>query len=68
MKILLIFLILLASFQASTVYVCDSKKAYAYHVDRDCKGLKRCTHEIITISKSDAVNKYKRKPCGYCAR
>ncbi|MBF6608969.1 MAG: hypothetical protein ITG00_09560 [Flavobacterium sp.] len=37
-----------------TVYVCVSKGATRYHLDRDCHGLKRCTHKIesTTIKKA----------------
>lgn len=63
-----IFILSSAFTQTQTVYICNSNKAYAYHIDRDCKGLKKCTHEVLTVSKSDAINKYGRRACGYCAR
>ena len=48
------------------VYVCDSKTAYAYHSRKDCSGLNRCTHGILKVTLSDAINIYKRKPCKIC--
>jgi hypothetical protein len=38
----------------TTVYVCDSKSAYAYHASTGCQYLKRCTHGVISLSKADA--------------
>ncbi|RYD82209.1 MAG: hypothetical protein EOP53_04345 [Sphingobacteriales bacterium] len=40
--------------QQTTVYVCDSKSAYAYHATSGCRYLNRCTHGVITLSKSNA--------------
>ena len=51
---------------ASDVYVCDSKTSVAYHADKDCRGLNRCTHTIIKISQTDAINKYGKRKCKIC--
>ena len=40
--------------QQPGVYICESKSAYAYHPDRGCSGLNRCTHNIIVISIKEA--------------
>jgi len=48
------------------VYVCNSYTAYAYHSSQSCRGLNRCTHEIVQVSLSDAMNKYKRTACKIC--
>ena len=48
---------------ADSVYICNSSSAYAYHVTTDCRNLKRCTHTIIKVSLTDAVNKYRRSAC-----
>jgi hypothetical protein len=48
------------------VYICDSKTAYAFHSSNNCHGLNRCTHGILKVTKSDAVNKYGRVPCKIC--
>jgi hypothetical protein len=65
------FLLLLTSSCGSCssdkVYICDSKGAYAYHINKDCMGLRRCMAEIRTISKEEAI-KMRRKPCGICYR
>ncbi len=47
------------------VYVCDSKTSYAYHTSSSCRGLNRCTHQIIKMNESDA-KKQKRTPCKVC--
>ena len=48
------------------VFLCDSETAYAYHSSSGCSGLNRCKHEIIKVTKSDAVNQYGRRPCKIC--
>ena len=48
------------------VYICNSNGAYAYHSTKTCRGLNRCTHEILKVTLADAVNVYKRKPCKIC--
>ncbi|MES2023908.1 MAG: hypothetical protein V4439_04455 [Patescibacteria group bacterium] len=54
--------------KGDSVYVCDSQTSVAYHVDKNCKGLSRCTHKIITVTKADAVNVYKKRACKICAQ
>lgn len=48
------------------VYVCDSKTSVAYHEYKDCRGLQKCTHEIVYVTKKDAVNKYGKRACKIC--
>ena len=36
--------------EESKVYICDCNTAKAYHQDRDCRGLNRCTHEVVSDS------------------
>jgi len=53
--------------QAEMVYVCVSPTSIAYHKSKDgCKGIQACTHQIIKISKADAINKYKYRACKIC--
>jgi hypothetical protein len=49
-----------------SVYVCQSKSAYAYH-SYQCRGLARCTHTIVKMTKAQAV-KFGYKPCQICYR
>lgn len=49
-----------------SVYICVSARAYAYHRDKYCSGLQRCTHTIKYVSQTDAETKYKRKKCRTC--
>ena len=42
-----------------------SPKATAYHLNQFCQGLNRCTHEVVVVSKGEAVLKYNRRLCGY---
>ena len=49
-----------------SVYICVSNTAYAYHSTLACRGLNRCTHQIVKVSLYDAVNKYYRRACKIC--
>jgi hypothetical protein len=49
-----------------SVYICQSKSAYAYH-KYECRGLARCTHSIVKITRAQAV-KLGYKPCKICYR
>jgi hypothetical protein len=51
----------------SIVYVCVSSTAYAYHKDKECRGLRRCTHEIKSETEKEAVDDG-RSQCKICAR
>jgi len=70
MKSLLITLLLFIffGFKSSdevTVFICISPSAEVYHLKKDCPGIKQCTHEIRSVSKSIAINKYGRRFCGF---
>jgi hypothetical protein len=60
--------ILFASFKSNgdKVYVCDSKTSVAYHATKGCRGLNKCTHEIIHITKTEATNTYRKRACKIC--
>lgn len=49
-----------------TVYVCDSSTSVAYHKTKTCSGLNRCTHEIITVTKTKAIDTYGKRACKIC--
>lgn len=67
-KVFLILIVLsslfLGSFKEETVLICDSVNATAYHTHQ-CNGLSKCTHEVKTITLSEA-KKLGYKPCGFC--
>lgn len=48
------------------VYLCNSKTSEVYHTNRQCKALKKCSHEIIEVTKADAINKYGKRACKIC--
>lgn len=50
----------------TSVYICDSKSSIVYHTSETCAGLKHCSHQTLTISKEDAINKYHRRACKKC--
>lgn len=43
-------------YQGNSVWICDGKKAYAYHSNRKCSGLNSCKGKILNISKDKAVD------------
>jgi hypothetical protein len=47
----------IASAEASKVYVCKSTGAKKYHFNENCRGLKQCTHEVVTMSVKEAEGK-----------
>ncbi len=62
---LVAFFLLSAAFRTleTTVYLCTTGEVY--HYDRACRGLSPCKHEIISVSKEEAVGKYGRRICGW---
>ena len=50
----------------ASVYICDSKTAKAYHKDEDCRGLSRCTHAVVKVTKKVAEENYSRAQCHVC--
>jgi hypothetical protein len=46
------------------VLICESGTAHAYHKSM-CKGLKKCTHSIKTVTKNEAIEMH-RDQCDYC--
>ena len=47
---------------ATKVYVCKSTGAKKYHFNESCRGLKQCTHEVVTMTVKEA----ERKGLGLC--
>lgn len=50
---------------ASEVYVCTGKYAKKYHNDYECKGLQKCSAEIITLTVEEAEKRGYTK-CKIC--
>ncbi len=48
------------------VYICNSEGSVAYHSSKECRGLQKCSHTILTVTLEDAVNKYNRRACKIC--
>ena len=53
--------------QSVAVFICNSATAYAYHSYESCRGLNRCTHEIVRVSEERA-QELGRRPCQVCWR
>jgi len=50
---------------SGSVYICTGPSSKAYHKTKNCKGLRNCSKEIISVTLDEAKN-MNRKPCGYC--
>lgn len=46
------------------VMICNNGQTKVYHRNANCQGLKRCDHQIVKMSESDAKGKGLRL-CGY---
>jgi hypothetical protein len=47
------------------VYICTGRLSKAYHISEDCQGLKRCSGEILHVTKDEAKKK-NRQFCTFC--
>jgi len=46
------------------VLLCDSPTSEVYHLDENCRGLKKCIHEIKKIT-LDRAKSLQRRLCGF---
>lgn len=46
------------------VYICTGPNAKVFHRYKDCKGLDRCSGDIISISLDEIIDY--RRPCKIC--
>jgi micrococcal nuclease len=49
------------------VFLCDSKSAATFHLDRECRQLKNCKAGIKKVSRAAATRQLDRKACRVCA-
>lgn len=63
--ITLIIWLFLVGQARQTVYLCNSKDAYTYHLRKDCPRLKECS-KLITTSLDSAQRVYGYLPCPIC--
>ena len=47
------------------VYICTGSKAYTYHKTNRCRGLNRCSGNVVAVSLSKA-KQMDRRPCKLC--
>lgn len=60
-------IVLTTSFKVTDyVYVCKSSTSVAYHAKQSCRGLSKCTHEVIKVTKTEATNTYRKRACKIC--
>ena len=50
---------------SSIVYVCTGPSARAYHTNEGCKGLERCSDNIMEMTEQEAID-MGRHLCHYC--
>ncbi len=67
-----VFFLMLVSFTPvksgpGSVYVCMSSSSSRYHIDRNCRGLGKCSHEIKAMDVAVAEQMGKT-PCHICMR
>jgi hypothetical protein len=67
MKALLIFILSMTLYSptGTKVFICDSPSSVAYHSTKYCRGLQKCTHEVLEVYETEAQNKDLR-PCKIC--
>ena len=65
LKFALIALLLASCAEDKGVYICTGYKSRRYHKKETCKGLDRCSGEILKISVEEARS-YGRTPCRFC--
>jgi len=51
--------------ESKKVFICDSESATKYHLKANCKGLEKCDHDVLKITKEEAIKKGKTELCGY---
>ena len=47
------------------VYICTGPQSTKYHKTNTCRGLDRCSKEVVKVT-LDKAKDMKRTPCGYC--
>ncbi|MBR5147764.1 MAG: hypothetical protein IKV15_01015 [Bacteroidaceae bacterium] len=65
LKYLLLALLLASCAEDKGVYICTGSMSRRYHKKETCKGLDRCSGEILKVSVEEARS-YKRTPCRFC--
>lgn len=65
--IFLLAFISLSAIPFTKVYICKSPTSYSYHKGY-CEGLKRCTHNIDSVTVQEAKAMGKDRACAYCYR
>lgn len=50
----------------SMVYVCTGPTARTYHATPNCRGLSRCSGDVVELSEDEAVDELQRRPCKIC--
>jgi len=51
--------------ESKKVFICNSEASKKYHLKKNCKGLEKCEHEILKVTKEEAIKQGKTELCGY---
>lgn len=62
----ILFLAITPLTKVNNVYICDSKNATVYHSTKTCKGLQKCSHQILEVTIESATKTYNRRACKIC--
>lgn len=54
-----------ASDSRDTVYICTGGSSERFHSDKNCKGLRRCSGNVIEVTSGEAIG-MGRTPCKIC--
>lgn len=52
---------------SSTVYLCMGPGSECFHTTSTCRGLNRCSTQVVPVSRTKAGQMH-RRPCGWCCR
>lgn len=65
--ILMVMVVAASYAQSKTVYVCMGPNSKSYHATSECRGLKRCSTDIKSVS-LETAQKMQRRACRLCYR
>lgn len=50
------------------VYICKGPSSKAYHINKDCKGLSKCSTPVYEVRSTYAIDTLKRTKCHFCVK
>ncbi|HBI00039.1 MAG TPA: hypothetical protein DHV26_03625 [Cytophagales bacterium] len=59
-------LLIISCNSGNDVYICKGPQSKAYHNNSGCKGLKRCSTDIESVTEVYATKQLNRHKCRFC--